>query len=37
MYDQEKVDDFIFRSEQIATTHDKDEAFKIIACRNRFV
>lgn len=31
MYDQEKVDDFIFRSEEIAKTRNSDEAFKIVS------
>jgi hypothetical protein len=31
MYDQEKVDDFIFRSENLAKGLDRDKAFDIIA------
>ncbi|HEY8916825.1 MAG TPA: hypothetical protein VIM87_10310 [Chitinophaga sp.] len=42
MYDQEKVNDFIFRSENIAKKFDKDEAFAIIsseidACEDRYL
>jgi hypothetical protein len=31
MYDREKVDDFVFRSENLARSIDKDKAFAIIA------
>ena len=31
MYDQEKVDEFVSRSEDLAKSVDKDEAFKIIS------
>ena len=30
MYDQEKVDEFIFRSENLAKSVDKEKAFLII-------
>ena len=31
MYNQEKVDEFVFRSENLAKSVDKDEAFFIIS------
>ena len=42
MYDQEKVDEFIFRSEDLAKTVDKDNAFLIISqeidsCEGRYL
>jgi hypothetical protein len=42
MNDQEKVDDFVFRSENLAKSLDKDEAFTIIAaeidnCENKYL
>ncbi len=42
MYDQAKVDDFIFRSEELAKSADKDEAFIIISkeidnCEDRYL
>jgi len=42
MYDQEKVDDFIFRSEEIAKSTNKEEAFLIISkeidnCEDRYL
>ena len=42
MYDQEKVDEFIFRSEDLAKTVDKDKAFLIISqeiesCEDRYL
>lgn len=42
MYDQEKVDEFIFRSENLAKSIDKDKAFLIISqeietCEDRYL
>ena len=42
MYNQEKVDDFIQRSEEVIQNHDKDNAFRIIsaeidACEDRYI
>ncbi|MGH2647815.1 MAG: hypothetical protein ACRDE8_09625 [Ginsengibacter sp.] len=42
MYDQEKVDDFVFRSENLAKSVDKDKAFTIIVheidnCEDRYL
>jgi hypothetical protein len=42
MYDQEKVDEFVFRSENLAKTVDKDEAYLIISqeidsCEDRYL
>src|SRR5437762_5399866 len=42
MNDQEKVDDFVFRCENLAKSLDKDEAFTIIAaeidnCENKYL
>jgi hypothetical protein len=42
MYDQDKVDDFIFRSENLAQSVDKDKAFEIIVheidnCEDRYL
>ena len=42
MYDQEKVDEFIFRSENLAKSIDKDKAFFIISqeidtCEDRYL
>jgi len=42
MYDQEKIDDFILRSESIAKNFDKDESFTIISteidnCDDRYL
>ena len=42
MYDQEKVDEFIFRSESLANAVDKDKAFDILVaeidkCEDRYL
>jgi hypothetical protein len=42
MYDQEKVDEFVFRSENLAKSIDKDKAFLIISqeidkCEDRYL
>ena len=42
MYDQEKVDDFITRAENLVNSHDKDYAFSIIKteidnCEDRYL
>lgn len=42
MYHQEKIDEFVFRSEGISKTLDKDEAYKIISaeidnCEDRYL
>jgi hypothetical protein len=42
MYDQEKVDEFVFRSENLAKSVDKDKAFLIISqeigrCEDRYL